>query len=358
MKKALCILFAFIMLLSMVACGETSSATTSAPVEQTDTGASVTANAEPATADVNEAKTIKIGISLFARDFTVDICEAQLNKYAAEYEAETGIKTEFTYLFCDYNVAQQIADVEALITMGCDAIAVRVTDTEGCNVCFDSCVAAGIPCVAMWNGGSGSDIELHAVDNYIIGRRQAEWFIDYIKDSDTVYKCGYLDGISTAADTLLRCEGFCDVIKETYGDLTSGQIQVIDTQYSENNADTSQRISEDWLIRYPDMNCIIGWNDLAAYGATQTFITAGFQPDDYVIIGCDGTDYNDLLLDGTWEMTIGLNFKENCKQLWDVMINLATGNRAAADEAASTPPDTYFMITKDSLEEWNEIIAG
>ena len=296
-----------------------------------------------------------MGLSLFSRDFTVDICEQILNDEAAAYEEETGNHVDFTWLFCEYSVDQQIADVESLITKGCDAIAVRVTDTEGCNVCFDMCREAEIPSVAMWNGGEGADITIFAVDNYIIGQHQANWFIDYQKQTGETYICGYLDGISTADDTLLRCKGFCDAIEAEYGDLTSGPIQVVEIQYSENNADTSQKLTEDWLVTHPDMNCVIGWNDISAYGATQAFISNGFAPDEYVIIGCDGTDYNDLLHDSTWEMTVGITFAPNCEQLWNTMIALCEGDMDRAHEYGDVTPDSYFDITKDNIEEWNEL---
>ena len=346
MKKLLCILLALVLVFSFAACSSSDNDSNK------DTDDKSNADDSNATTD---GESYKIGVSMYAKEFTSEIVESLMNQHAEDYMAETGNKVEIVYTYCDYDVATQISDVESLITMGCDAIAVRVTDTEGCNVCFDACKDAGIPSVAMWNGGEGADITIFAVDNYVIGQRQAEWFIDYAKETGETYICGYLDGISSAADTLLRCSGFKDTIKEEYGDLTSGAIQVIAEQYSENSADTSQKVTEDWLISYPQMNTVIGWNDTAAYGATQAFIAAGYTPDQYTIIGCDGTDYNDLLEDGTWEMTIGITFAPNVQQLWDVMIALCEGDMDTAQERGSQTADSYFAITKETRAEWNEL---
>ena len=359
MKKLLCMLMALAMLLAVTACGAaggSASGNPSAPEPEASASAPETsASAPEANGDAKDS--ILIGISVSDKDSTSDMMKSLLEQHAAAYAEETGTEVNFTWTFCEASVDTQITDVESLITMGCDVIAIRVTDTEGCNVCFEACKDAGVPCIAMWNGGIGADLDIFAVDNYVIGQRQAEWLINYADEHpDETYVCGYLDGISTAADTLLRCSGFCDTIEEKYGDLTSGQIQVIATDYSENSTDTSISIAEDWLTRFPEMNCVVGWNDTAAYGGMQAFIAQGYNnPDDYMIVGCDATDYLDEVSTGEMDMTIGITFTPAIQQVWDVAINLAVGNHDAAAEYAAAVSDSYFCVTADSMEEWRTI---
>lgn len=360
MKRLTALLLSALLVTSLLGCGADSAEEASNNAESVaeNEEKSETENSGGAENSAGQERYL-MGISLVTKEITYNTMVPLLEEKAKAYEEENGIKVEFSYTFCDKSMDTQIADVESLITLGCDAVAVRLTDTAGASACFDSIRNEGIPSIAMWNGGEGADYAIYVVDNYIIGQRQAEWLFSYLEDKpDLVLNVGYIDGYSTAADTLLRCTGFKEAVEAKYGDLTSGQIRFLDSDYSEGGSENAIKITEDWLLRYPEMNCIVGWNDAAAFGAIQACQGSNMTADDYVCVGADGQEYLDYIADGQLDMSIGINFLPAIDQLWSVLINAAEGDTDMAAEEANKVADTYFAIDADTLEEWKAMNAS
>lgn len=334
MKKLIAILLVAIMVLSLAACGS-SSTTDSTTTGQTTT--EVNTSTEPTSTSAGtevsnseERQTVSIGFSLASNDETMqEFKDVMMNTWIPIKEEQYGVNIECEFADANQNVEKQVADVENFVAKGVDVISLRMVDMDGSAAACDYAAENGVPVLAAWWAvNTDSTIgTLIVVDNNYCGELMSNWIFNYAEENNVTLKCGLLYGRQAVPETNKRPAMFEKMVQERYGDLTSGQVQVVDSEYTELNVDTAMEIVEGWLVKYDcpnEMNCIFASMDDTAMGAVNVLKAAGLR-DDFVVIGCNGNTWLKAVGRGDLNMTVKLDNLQSIEKELDVLLCTALG---------------------------------
>lgn len=198
------------------------------------TGLMVVSMTAPVRAEETEKETLKIG---FAQStYTGDWRAAEVADVEAKAE-EYGYELIMTN--ADNDVEKEIADVEDLITQGCDLIVIVPVDAEAIAPAFEACKEAGIPVIDMdtqyTSGVWGEDfITTIRSDQYAQGQEAAKWIVDTYGTEDDVTVLE-ITGTMGQSDAQNRHNGFNDYVADY------DNIEVV-TQSGEWTATTAQNV--------------------------------------------------------------------------------------------------------------------
>lgn len=147
-KMLLAVLVAGVMAFSLAGCGSSNSEVSSTEKNTTaDSGDEKTEETETAS-----GKTL--GVSW---NFMINESATETKDFLDEYAAEQGI--EIVHLVADGDSAQQISDVNDLISQGCDAIAVVPVDSAASTTMINAVHAADIPYINFNRPVGEGDVE-------------------------------------------------------------------------------------------------------------------------------------------------------------------------------------------------------
>ena len=198
-------------------------------------------------ANAEEAKEFKVGFaeSTYTGDWRA--CEvADIEAKAEEYGYELVMTN------ADLNVEKQIADVEDLITQGCDLIVIVPVDAEAIAPAFDACKEAGIPVIDMdtqyTSGVHGEDfITTIRSDQYAQGQAAAQWVIDTYGEEDAITVLE-ITGTMGQSDAQNRHNGFADFVADY------DNVEVV-TQSGDWSATTAQNVVQN-VAQTTDFNVV------------------------------------------------------------------------------------------------------
>lgn len=157
------------------------------------------------------------------------------------------------------NVDKQNSQIEDLITQKVDGIIIAPTSYQGNTPAIEKAISAGIPVVVHVTGTSASGISGSILaDDLAIGRQQAKFLNKALGGEGKVIM---LSGPSGADWSTNRAIGF----KEELESLGS-QIEIVAERTGEPDRASSQRIVEDLLIRWKDVDGIYTAADGMAIG--------------------------------------------------------------------------------------------
>ncbi len=136
---------------------------------------------------------------------------------------------------------------------------------------------------------------LVAISDYTAGYQVGVWAGNYAMENfDGVARA--LDiGLPALTSTVARSDGFADGLHSV---LPEGEIvQSVDGAGSK---DVAVQVSADALTANPDVNIIFGINDDSALGGLQSYIAAGLDTDNLLVVGfgCEGVACKDALQEG------------------------------------------------------------
>ena len=326
-KKVFATLLAISMIGTLAACGNTNN-----DAAKTDGGSAKTESSSSG----EEKKEITLAWADASNDETMQAVHAAIeNVLVPKYEEDYGIKINTLFADSGGDVGQQISDVENFVAQNVDAISIRPVDLDGSVPAYTYATEAGIPVLSTWWKANTEDMvgTLVVVDNTYIGEQMGEWLINYAEENDTTLKVGVLMGTQTNAESNKRSEAFEAKIKEEYGDTTSGKVQIVVSDYGNQDTETSMSLVEDWMQSYPDLNCIFGTNDDSAYGAIQVIKGLG-KMDDFTVIGVNGNTYLSLVGDGELDMTVIIDSAAAVNKEMEVLVKAALGEELPDLDAA------------------------
>lgn len=279
MKKIFAILLVVALIFSLAACSESASK----EQEQEDTSA-VTADTTENTnenQEEQETKSLKIGFSANSLD---DYMTTVSDAFIAYCE---NLGHSVILLNANSNTNQQLTDVENLIAQQCDIIVVRGVDSEGVIPAIEAVVAAGIPVIEM-SALADTWANLHVRPDYDgQGAAQGNFIAQYLDEHpDETLKCGYFWGTKGMLNTQAKYDSFIAVVQPYIDD---GRFEIIVEKDCEWSTDKAVAAMEDWMIAYPEMNCVATQNDEMALGVTQVLQAAQADFDEWVIVSIDGT---------------------------------------------------------------------
>ncbi|MCI8732054.1 MAG: substrate-binding domain-containing protein [Lachnospiraceae bacterium] len=171
----------------------------------------------------------------------------------------------------DANIQLQLA--ENFIAQGVDCIILDPTDADGCVGIVDTCMAEGVPLVAV-NAVIHSDhlekeVGFVGSSNYEAGEIQGQWLIDNVDDSETVNLC-YQRGTEGYDHTTQRYNGLFDTLDdakynyELKADLIGDYMR-----------DIAMTNAEDWVTSFGnEIQVVACANDEMAMGSLQAYQAA------------------------------------------------------------------------------------
>ena len=181
------------------------------------------------------------------------------------------------------DTSRQLSDVESLIMQDCDVIIFRAIDAESGVACIEKIKEAGIYCVLL-DSAVNTDlydcrIMADQIDN---GRAIGEYIQKWLDADETrVVNMGYIHG-GTNENVMKREYGI-------YETCTSDRLKTVVTDCAFWSTETAMSLAEDWLMAYPDINCIAVASDEMAIAVIQALDGAGVNHDEFLVFGVDGT---------------------------------------------------------------------
>ncbi len=200
---------------------------------------------------------------------TTDAFYITMNKGAQAAAEALGITVDFQGAE-EFDPVLQTPVLDAVIARGPDAILIAPTDTTQMIEPLRRANEAGIAVMTVdtfiddgryQDGAGDGDFPLAyiASDNIAGGRMAARFMAEAIGGSGKVYVSNVRPGIST---TDQREEGFKAEMAENFPD-----VEVLDTQYNENDASLAASQFQAVLARNPDVAGVFGANLFSALGA-------------------------------------------------------------------------------------------
>ncbi len=219
---------------------------------------------------------------------TTDAFYITMNRGAQAAADALGITVDFQGAE-EFDPVLQTPVLDAVIARGPDAILIAPTDSTQMIEPLRRANEAGIPVITvdtfiddgMYQDGAGDgDFPLSYVasDNVGGGRMAARFMADAMGGEGKVYVSNVRPGIST---TDQREEGFKAEMAENFPG-----IEVLDTQYNENDASLAASQFQAVLARTPDIGGVFGANLFSALGAGNG-VEGADKADDITVIAFD-----------------------------------------------------------------------
>ena len=279
MKKALALMTASAMALSLAACGGSASTASSTASSASSAAESVVESAAAAAGTSVTKDNIKFGFlaPTLQTEFFINIDDG-LKQVAAEEG------WDYTSVSFENDSGTAVTDIENMVTSGCNVILAMVSD----NSCDDALRAAQEAGTIVIECGVVTDV-------YDVSMNSSQYDVGtMISDMAGEWINTQLDGKANIVvyttyqnqDMQNRGQGIQDRIKELCPD--SNILEVVDIGKDVVGAGTTY--TETMIQKYPDLNCILAYGDAAATEAVEAVKAAGMNSDDFGIFACDGTD--------------------------------------------------------------------
>lgn len=279
MKKALALMTASAMALSLAACGGSASTASSEASSASSAAESVVESAAAAAGTSVTKDNIKFGFltPTLQTEFFIGIDDG-----LKQVAAEDG--WDYTSVSFENDSGTAVTDIENMVTSGCNVILAMVSD----NSCDDALRAAQEAGTIVIECGVVTDV-------YDISMNSSQYDVGtMISDMAGEWINTQLDGKANIVvyttyqnqDMQNRGQGIQDRIKELCPD--SNILEVVDIGKDVVGAGTTY--TETMIQKYPDLNCILAYGDAAATEAVEAVKAAGMNSDDFGIFACDGTE--------------------------------------------------------------------
>lgn len=236
---------------------------------------------------------------------------------------------------------KQIAQCEAFVSQGVDAVIISPFDYDACVTAAQTCVDAGIPVFVA----KGTIADMSVVETYVgsndfnAGVMEMEFIADLLDGKGNIV---IIEGPTGVTGAVLRNDGINSVL-EQYPD-----INVLYSQPADWYRDQAMQLMENWIQLGADIDAVVAHNDEMALGAYDALEAAGMT--DIPIIGIDGIEAAVKAVgEGKLTASILQDSKTIGAKAVDVAVDLANGK--SVDEEYDIP---YQLITKDNYTDFLE----
>lgn len=252
------------------------------------------------------------------------------------------------------SVDKQISDVEGLVGQGVDLLAVCCVDGAALASTIDEATTAGIPVYCPQFETTSENmiccpgLGLDQAQNGVLQCQALENWLEEHPGKEL--KCGYLQGAMTIWSAAARYEGFADNLPE------GAELIVADT--ANWSADEAMALVEDWLVAYPDLNCIVAANDEMALAAVNVLKSNGITDfSEFPILGVDVTeDGETAIAAGEMLASVYRDWQAEARMCADVGYAILQGQTFEGDKYVPTytPDGTFVLVTQDNVDTYEE----
>ena len=229
----------------------------------------------------------------------------------------------------------QVQQMENAIGMGVDFIMITTVDQQAVLPACDAAREAGIGVMVVGNSAVDETPAVD-IDAKLMGVQPAEYAMSLMQEGQV----GLLLGTVGNAHSDARHAGYLEVLANYPG------IEIVDTQYANWMTDEAMRITEDWLIKFPEMKAVFAMCDTMAMGAYEAAKAAG-REDTMIFTGADGLlDACNAVKAGTMNATVLQNAQDYVKVALEYVDGWFKGEEIPAYTALEP-----ILITPDNVDE-------
>lgn len=229
------------------------------------------ATEEPAAEEAAGAAKIGLVVSTLNNPFFVSL------KEGAEQKAKD-MGMELVVLDSQNDPAQELANVEDLLTQGVSLILINPTDSDAVGNAIIAANNKNVPVVTLDRGANQGEVVSHiASDNVAGGVMAGEHIVSLLGGKGKVVELEGIAGTSAARD---RGQGFNDAIAGT-------EIEVVAKQVADFDRTQGLTVMENILQAQPEIDAVFAHNDEMALGAQKAIEASGRE---IIIVGFDATD--------------------------------------------------------------------
>lgn len=260
----------------------------------------------------------------YTKDIFMKYCDSLDNVTGLEADGKSDIQT-------------QLNQIDNFIVQEVDAILVAPVDSDGLVPAVQTCKNAGIPLITTVSDINSPDSVGCKGDYYQRGSIPAEELCNVLEDGANI--CVLL-GTAGLTHTNQGQEGFLEYLEENRPD-----INILDSQNGDYLRTEGQRITEDWLQAYEDIDAIYCQNDQMALGAVEALKAAGKEG--VLVTGVDAT------MDALQEVKSGemfLTLFQDGDTIAATALSLAL--EAADGKTVSSVGVDYILVNTDNVDEY------
>lgn len=229
------------------------------------------ATEEPAAEEAAGAAKIGLVVSTLNNPFFVSL------KEGVEQKAKD-MGMELVVLDSQNDPAQELANVEDLLTQGVSLILINPTDSDAVGNAIIAANNKNVPVVTLDRGANQGEVVSHiASDNVAGGVMAGEHIVSLLGGKGKVVELEGIAGTSAARD---RGQGFNDAIADT-------EIEVVAKQVADFDRTQGLSVMENILQAQPEIDAVFAHNDEMALGAQKAIEASGRE---IIIVGFDATD--------------------------------------------------------------------
>ncbi len=256
---------------------------------------------------------------------------------AQQAAKDFGVEVSLIPAPCQTCTDAQIKAVSTLVEPGkVDGLIIGAVDSVALGPVVEKVAASGVPVVAI-DTPLSSDRLLTFVsfDNTAGGKAVGAWVAKQLQNKGQV---AILNGPLEQQNARDRRNGFLEGLKQ-------GSIEVVATADAKWDTETAQKITKEWLQRYPQLNAIVAANDRMALGAS---LAAGNKK--VLITGFDALDVAlEAIRKGQLGATVSQGFDRQSRLAVQLLIRHL--------EKKETFPAIVFLsevtlITKDNVNSF------
>ncbi|WRS27710.1 multiple monosaccharide ABC transporter substrate-binding protein [Oscillospiraceae bacterium MB08-C2-2] len=310
MKKALSLLLALTMALSMAACGGSP-----APSSSTDPASTPASSTAPAPESTPNSNT-KVGVSMPTQSLQRWNQDGSNMKQLLE---AAGYEVDLQYAG-DNDIPTQVAQIENMISGGCGVLVIAAIDGSALTTVLDSAKNANIPVIAYDRLIMNSDaISYYAsFDNWKVGKLQGTYIEEALdlKNAAGPFNIELFTGSPDDNNINFFFGGAMEVLKPY---IDSGKLVVKSGQTAKEQCATPGWSTEESQKRMENLvssqgyspngtplHAVLSSNDSVANGITNALVAAGFTAENFPVItgqDCDKPAVKNILA-GTHSMSV------------------------------------------------------
>jgi ribose transport system substrate-binding protein len=215
------------------------------------------------------------------------------NETAAEALTAENYGIEFSINDANLDLQASLAAVDDYIAQNVEALVFTPVD-EAASAPAIRRVARDLAVVCEGTAVEGC-ATLVAISDYSAGYSVGIWAGEYaIENFDG--EARVLDiGLPALTSTVARSDGFRDGLLSVLP-----EAEIVQSVDGAGSKDVAVQVSADALTANPDVNIIFGINDDSALGGLQSYIAAGLDTDNLLVVGfgCEGIACKDALQEG------------------------------------------------------------
>ena len=294
-----------------------------------------------ASAGVASAETIRIGIT--QNNVGVDSYQTTYEKAFLE-AAKANPDVEAVVLDAGGDVARQIGQLRDLIQQRVDVIIIWPTNGQAVVPGIRQADRAGIPVVVtnskIAEAGNEFIAAFSGPDNIAQGRHAAEMMCEALDGKGQIVQIAGQPGYTTAME---RAQGFEERLAEACPD-----VDLMETQPADWNREKAQRVMENFLTKYDQIDGVYAGDDNMGVGALNAAKAAGRK--DIVFIGATNFAVGyEAMERGEYYGSVYQSPVEDARNALNTAIAVVKGEEVPKFNYFDTP-----KITKDTVAQFEK----